>query len=242
MTMPAEPSDRSYTFHPIRLPNVSVFLIHTGEGAMLVDSGNRGSESRILKEMKNLGLEPGMLSLLVLTHAHFDHAGSAARLREVTGCRIMVHRSEEDRMREGFTGLPPGTRWKARVLVGLGRTFARRLGKFPPAVPDLLVDGEADLADYGFPGKVIHAPGHTPGSMVVLMEGGELVAGDTLFGVEGKQHFPPYAEDLPSLVESWKAIREWKVKRAYPAHGHDFPWESFLAEFGGAMERYEGKS
>jgi hydroxyacylglutathione hydrolase len=229
-----------YQFQPIRLPNVSVFLVYNGEGAMLVDSGNKGSESRILGEMKALGLEPGMLRLLLLTHVHFDHAGSAARLKELTGCRIMVHRSEENRLREGITGLPPGTRWKARLLVGLGRTFASRLGRFPPAIPDLLVDGEADLNEFGFPGKVIHAPGHTPGSMMALMEGGELVGGDSLFGLEGKQHFPPFAEDLPSLVGSWKVMREWEVvKRVYPAHGHDFSWESFLAEFDGAMERYD---
>ncbi len=60
-----------------------------------------------------------------------------------------------------------------------------------------------DLKEFGFPGKVIHTPGHTFGSMVVLMEGGELIGGDTFFGLENKQHFPPFAEDPQALLKSW---------------------------------------
>jgi glyoxylase-like metal-dependent hydrolase (beta-lactamase superfamily II) len=179
-----------------------------------------------------------MLKLLVLTHAHFDHAGSAARIKSLTGCKIMIHRMEASRLSDGFTHLPPGTRWKAKLLVGAGRIIARRLGKFPPAQPDLFVDDVFDLHEFGFPGQVVHAPGHTAGSMVVHMEGGELIAGDTLFGLAGKQHFPPFAEDLPQLVKSWKFIRNLELKTIYPAHGRPFTRKSFLAEYDSAVEQY----
>lgn len=228
----------SYTFHRISLANVSVHLLYRPGEAVLVDCGTAGSEVKILEEVLALGLEPDHLRLLILTHTHFDHAGSAARIKELTGCRIAVHHSEADRLRAGFTRFPPGTRWKAKVLVGLGRRFARRLGKYPPASPDIPVDQELDLSAHGFPGRILHMPGHTIGSMVVLMEGGELIAGDTLFGLEGKQHFPPFAEDLPALCESWKRIRELDVKMCHPAHGRPFSKESFLKEFEGAMARY----
>jgi hydroxyacylglutathione hydrolase len=231
-----QPSD--YTLHRISLVNVSCFLVFRPGEAMLVDSGNAGSENKILRELERLGVEPGMLKLLILTHPHFDHAGSAARLKEFTGCRIMVHRSEAPRLEAGYTDLPPGTRWKAKLLVGIGRTLARRLGKFPPAAPDILVDDSLDLHEFGFPGKVIHMPGHTTGSMVILLDGGELIAGDTLMGLEGKQHFPAFAEDLPGLVESWKKLRELDVKTVHPAHGKSFSWESFLAEYDEAIRRY----
>jgi hydroxyacylglutathione hydrolase len=233
-----DPND--YTLHPINLGNVSCFLLHRPGAAILVDCGNAGSEVKILEEILRLGLEPGMLKLLVLTHAHFDHAGSAGKLKELTGCRILIHRLEASRLKEGFTDLPPGTRWKAKLLVGMGRTFASRLGKYPPAEPDLFVDQVYDLNETGFPGRVIHTPGHTTGSTVVLMEKGELIGGDTLFGLEGKQHFPPFAEDLPALVNSWKVIRELDARIIYPAHGRSFTWESFLAEFDSAIEKYQG--
>jgi len=231
----------SYTFKRLGLTNVSAYLIYRSDEAILVDCGNKGSEETILKFMEDLGLSPQSLKLLILSHVHFDHAGSAARLKELTGCKIMVHHSEGERLREGFTPLPPGTRWKAKVLVTLGRIFARRLGAFPGSDPDLLVKESYDLREFAFPGRVIHTPGHTHGSMVVSMEGGELIGGDTLFGLEGKQHFPPFAEDLNALVDSWRKIRDLKPRQLYPAHGRSFSYESFMAEFDGAMERYGRK-
>jgi len=232
MTPPA------YTVHRISLVNVSAYLIYRPGEAMLIDSGNSGAEVKILATLSELGLEPHMLKLLVLTHAHFDHAGSAGKLKELTGCQIMIHQSEASKLRKGFTRLPSGTRWKAKILVSVGRIFSRQMGKYPGAEPDLLVQETTKLDQFGFPGRVIHTPGHTHGSMIVLMEGGELFAGDTLFGLENKQHFPPFAEDLPALVNSWQQIKNLPVKTIYPAHGHSFPFGSFLAEFDTAMERY----
>jgi len=228
----------AYSIHRIGLVNVSSYLIHRPGEAILVDCGNRGSEVKILDTLKVLGLEPDMLKLLVLTHSHFDHAGSAARLKELTGCRVMVHRSEAGRLRKGHSPIPPGTRWKAKLLVAVGRIFARHLMNFAGTGPDLLVDEQSDLEDFGFPGKVIHTPGHTFGSMVILMEGGELLGGDTVFGLENKQHFPPFAEDLPALVRSWEKLKHLPVKTFYPAHGRPFSRESFLEEFDAAMKKY----
>jgi len=230
-----------YTFKRLGLGNVSAYLIYRPGEAILVDCGNKGSEARILKCLKGLGLEAGMLKLLILTHVHFDHAGAAKKLKELTSCKIMVHQSEEARLREGFTPIPAGTRWKARVLVGLGRTFARRIGAFPGIEADIRVNESCSLEEFGFPGEVIHAPGHTHGSMVVLMQEGELIGGDTIFGLEGKQHFPPFAEDVPALLDSWRRIRDLQPSMLYPAHGRSFSYESFLAEFEGAMERYGRK-
>ena len=228
-----------YTVKRISLEKVSSFLIHKPGAALLVDSGNQGSEAKILKALSRAGLEPGMLKLIILTHAHFDHAGSAGKLRELTGCKIMLHHSEAERFKSGITTIPNGTRWKAKLLVMLGRAFAWRLGKYPGAEADLLVNDSTDLDEYGFPGRVIHTPGHTIGSMVVLLEQGEMIAGATLFGVTGKQHFPPFAEDLPALIRSWKHIRTLPVKIIYPAHGIYFDKASFMAEYDQVMKKYE---
>jgi glyoxylase-like metal-dependent hydrolase (beta-lactamase superfamily II) len=227
-----------YSLECIGLGNVSGFLFYREGEAMLVDCGNRGSEEKILEAMKRLGLEPGMLKLLVLTHSHFDHAGSAGTLKELTGCRIMVHRLEAKRLSRGFSPIPPGTRWKAKILVALGRIFARHLMNFRGAEADLFVDEVSDLEAFGFPGQVIHTPGHTFGSMVVLMEGGELIGGDTVFGLEDKQHFPPFAEDLSALVASWGKLKQLPAETFYPAHGRPFSRKSFLEEYDAAMERY----
>lgn len=228
----------AYKLHRIGLGNVSSYLIYRSGEAILVDCGNGGSETRILDALTRLGLGPEMLKLLVLTHSHFDHAGSAKRLKQLTGCKLMVHRREAERLRDGYSPIPSGTRWKAKVLVALGRLFMRRLMYFDGAEADLLVEEGFDLDTFGFPGRVIPAPGHTHGSMIVLMEGGELLGGDTVFGLEKKQHFPPFAEDLPALVATWGKIKQLPIKILYPAHGRSFAFESFLEEYEGAMKKY----
>lgn len=238
-------NQKAYKLCRISLLKVSAYLLYRPGEAILVDCGRVGSEVKILQEMGRLGLQPTDLGLLILTHAHYDHAGAARRLKEICGCRIMIHESEASRLQAGKTPIPGGTRWKAKVLVFVGRIFARRLMKYPPARADILVGGpgspEAESAGpeaesvsleaFNFPGKVIHSPGHTPGSMVVLMEGGEMLTGDSLFGLAGKRIFPPFAEDPAALMESWKLISTMPVRRFFPAHGASISPERFLEEF-----------
>ena len=220
----------SQSLHRIPLLNVNCFLIHRPGAAILVDSGNRGSEKKILDEMEKLGLSPHMLSLLVLTHVHFDHAGSAARLREVTGCRILVNAADAPRLEAGRTPFPRGTRWKAKIVVAAGRVVARPTMKFPPAKADILTEGERDLSEFGFEGKLIPVPGHTPGSQVVLLPDGNLLGGDTFFGLAGKRHFPPFAEDEEGLWRRWGELSARDFTTIHPAHGHPFKRASYTNE------------
>ncbi|MCP4312584.1 MAG: MBL fold metallo-hydrolase [Bacteroidetes bacterium] len=222
---------KELTLHRISLQNVSAFLLFRPGVAILVDCGKQGSEVKIFEEMTLLGLQPGMLKLLILTHAHYDHAGSAGRMKELTGCRIMIQRSDASHLEAGFTPFPSGTRWKARLVATFGRIFARRLMKYPPALADILVEESFELAEYGFPGRAIHTPGHTFGSMVILMEDGKMLAGDTLIGLPGKRIFPAFAEDPAGLLLSWGMISEMEVDIFYPAHGRSISKEKFLEEF-----------
>ena len=139
----------------------------------------------------------------------------------------MVHSVKKNELMKGFAPLPHGTRWKAKFLVGAGQDLCQAHGKFPGCRTGFWWIDSLDLEEFGFPGKVIHTPGHTYGSMVVLMEGGELFAGDTLFGIQGKQHFPPFAEDLPCPGSQLGQIRTLTVKTIYPAHGRHFSRKVF---------------
>jgi len=53
-------------------------------------------------------------------------------------------------------------------------------GKFECFQPDLVMEDEQELADYGFAAKVLHTPGHTKGSIAILTDDGKLFVGDTL--------------------------------------------------------------
>jgi hydroxyacylglutathione hydrolase len=233
-------SSQGYTIQRIPHLNLSSFLVYRTGEALLVDPGNRGYHRKILETMNSLGLDPDMLRLVILTHVHFDHTGAAGALREITGCKIAVHPSEEERLLKGRTPVPAGTRWKAKILARLGSLVARRIMAFPGTTADILTGEEMSLESYGFAGKVIHTPGHTPGSQVILMDNGELIAGDTMIGLPGHELFPPFAEDPAALLKSWEMISKLPVRIIYPAHGVPVTTERFLREYPAAIKKYGG--
>ena len=80
---------------------VNAFLVRSASACILVDTGLPGSEHKIERALRRNGLGWRDIRLIVITHAHVDHAGSAARLRELSGapslpmpaiCRITAAR------------------------------------------------------------------------------------------------------------------------------------------------------
>ena len=68
----------------------SVYLVDAGE-LLLVDSGAGVSAAQVAKNIELLGLDPALLSTLILTHCHIDHVGGAAYFKERFGVRIIMH-------------------------------------------------------------------------------------------------------------------------------------------------------
>lgn len=78
----------------------------------------------------------------------------------------------------------------------------------------------------GKPGRVIHTPGHTMGSLSIVLESGEAFVGDLVmnFGFMRRgPGLPLFAEDVNLVVKSWKKLLDSGVKMIYPAHGKPFP-------------------
>ena len=69
---------------------VYVYLVQGAE-ICLIDSGVKGSEEIIFNYLKDIGRKPEEISLLLLTHAHPDHIGSARTIKQATGCTVAAH-------------------------------------------------------------------------------------------------------------------------------------------------------
>jgi len=95
----------------IKLGGVNCFLVQY-EGLMLIDTGTPGQHERILKQIKKQGLNPLDIELIVITHGHGDHFGSAKKIKEWTGAKLVVHKEDADIVKEGKKVFPPGlTKW-----------------------------------------------------------------------------------------------------------------------------------
>ena len=75
---------------------VNAHLIISEGGCILVDAGIPGSEHKIERVLARYGLALHNIKLIIVTHAHVDHAGSAACLRELSGAPILAHQDDAD--------------------------------------------------------------------------------------------------------------------------------------------------
>jgi glyoxylase-like metal-dependent hydrolase (beta-lactamase superfamily II) len=75
---------------------VNSHILISDEGCVLIDTGIPGSEHKIARALEHHGRTLADVALIVVMHAHTDHAGSAARLRELTGAPILAHVADLD--------------------------------------------------------------------------------------------------------------------------------------------------
>lgn len=218
--------------------NVKGYLLYNHDTVVMVDTGHKKTTKSLLSGLAEINKQPSDVHLIILTHTHFDHAGGAREIRELTGAPLAVHKKEAGFLKKGRTPFPRGTRWKGQLMVLVGRIFARGLSKYPPVTPDILIEEELDLSAYGIPGKVVHTPGHTSGSVSVLLETGEALVGDNVLGLSFKTHYPPFANDRRGVLDTWQLYIDRGMKTLLPAHGGRVKIEALVSQLPGARKKY----
>jgi hydroxyacylglutathione hydrolase len=204
---------------------VNAFLV-IGERPILVDAGIPGAELKILKMITALGITPEELALIVVTHGHTDHFGSVDRLKELTCAPVAIHRRDVEALQNGTMKLLP------RTILGRVFTLFGQEGKLVPEFvthgPEILIDGELSLSDFGVDGTIIPTPGHTAGSISVWLSTGEVFAGDLLRAIfnRKKPGWPSFADDMEQVRASVAALLSRSPTLIYAGHGGPFTPES----------------
>ncbi|MCA1917280.1 MBL fold metallo-hydrolase [Methanospirillum hungatei] len=213
--------DNASVIIPISLGFVNAYIVKQA-GVILIDTGIPGSEQKILDAFNEHGLKPHDISLIIITHGHQDHAGSAAALQEISGAPVVCHTDDA-----GFLAKGKQNTLKPCSMTGFFLQFffnRKKLSEYPPVRPDILVDALFDLEPYGVSGKVISTPGHTKGSIVVALNSGERFTGDLIFPKipSGKPGFPFWAEEPDLVLDSIRKICDDNCSMIYPGHGRPF--------------------
>ncbi|MFI7547418.1 MBL fold metallo-hydrolase [Actinoplanes sp. NPDC049599] len=200
--------------------SINAYLL-LGRRPILVDAGIPGSGHRIVDGIAAHGVDPADLALIVLTHAHIDHFGAAAHVREVTGAPIAAHRADLEPYRAG----------RAREPYLPTGPFGALLSRLPAlhrtthaVEPDLVLDGPQRLDDLGVAARIMPTPGHTAGSVSVLTDDGDLVAGDLiassfLGAITGRPANPPFHDDPAANLASLRAMLDLNPGSLHVGHG-----------------------
>lgn len=172
---------------------VYTYLI-TGNEIYLIDSGVVSSEGVIFNYMDKIGLKPEDISLMILTHSHPDHIGSAKSIKEKSGCKILAHPNEKSWIEN------IDLQAKERPVPNFHSLVEGSID-----VDETLEDGDKVNLGKDIIIKVIHTPGHSKGSISLLIEKeGVLITGDV---IPIKGDLPIY-EDSSESIQSIEKLRE----------------------------------
>ncbi len=106
---------------------------------------------------------------------------------------------------------------------GLLGVLLRRTSErpFPPFTPDIAADAEIDLKPYGIEGRIVPMPGHTPGSLAVVLADGDAVVGDLVRGGILARHSPRrhfYQDDCAAAESHLAALVDGGTTRLFVGH------------------------
>jgi hydroxyacylglutathione hydrolase len=207
---------------PLGMGRVNCYLIQSEMGYLLVDTGGSNNRKVLTRELEQAGVKPGLLKLIVITHGDFDHMGSAAHLRRAFESQIAMHAEELGTAEQGDMF---ASRKKPNAILRALARFLSLFGKKGRFSPDILLSDGQSLAEYGLVGRVVSIPGHSRGSIGLLLESGDFFCGDLLTSMGGKPALNSLMDDVPTGKASLDKMRGMGITKVYPGHGKAFKLE-----------------
>ena len=183
-----------------------------GDQTILIDTGTPGKQENILNYLENeLKNKPEDIKTIVLTHHHMDHTGSLYELKKLTNANIAAYKEDIDIISgEKSSSDPIYMRFVSRLMA--------MFTSYKFIKPDISLQ-ENDMVDSY---RVIHTPGHTPGSIALYnSDNGVIFVGDTLTYDGNKVGGPPsfLINDNVALKKSVKKISDLNPNIMLSGHG-----------------------
>lgn len=208
---------------------INTCYIVKDKGAVLIDGATPGEGKAFSKLLTDSGISPEEIQLIILTHGDFDHCGGAKEIQEITGAKIVLHEKDRKHLEEAIFHWPGGVTPWGKISRTLLMPLVKKIAKVVPTKVDVVMgDTDLSLREYGLEGSIVYTPGHTYGSISVVLESGDAFVGCLAHNRPPfvfKPKLPIYALDLELLKESWVKVINMGATTIYPGHGSSFPVE-----------------
>jgi len=186
-----------------------------------------GQGRKFSKLLSGSGLRAEEIKLIILTHGDFDHCGGAKEIQELTGAKIVLHDKDRRNLEESIFHWPGGTTPWGRISHTIFMPIVKKMiGNIPSAEVDIVLDDkDFSLKQYGLEGSIVYTPGHTYGSISVLLDSGDAFVGCLAHNrvpFVFRPKLPIYAEDLELLKKSWVKVISMGATTIHPGHGNSF--------------------
>jgi glyoxylase-like metal-dependent hydrolase (beta-lactamase superfamily II) len=218
--------------------SVNAYLLEDDDGYTLVDGGVGSDDvwALFVEAMGRKGVDPGHVRRVLLTHAHHDHAGLAARLASLTGARVWMHERDLDFYNRRFVHTEQYRLDLRKLLLSAGTPSdeadelagsVHAIARVTPCFPSIDTYREDDVFGVGgYCLAVMWTPGHTPGHVCFADSARSLViCGDHILpNVSPNVAVMPDSDDnpLPGYLDSLRDFVSREYRTALPGHGDAF--------------------
>jgi glyoxylase-like metal-dependent hydrolase (beta-lactamase superfamily II) len=220
---------------PIRLSLSNAYLVK-GSKTVIVDTGSPDEAQRILGALRKAGVSLGAVSLILHTHGHSEHCGSTAELQRMGQIPVAIHRRDADMLQRGRNDAVTPTSLEARLLKPFIDWLVDK--PFEGVSADILIEKEMSLEAFGVRGQIIFTPGHTNGSLSVLVDDRAAIVGDLIRGgYLGGGLFPRvpnyhyFADNLETVKASIRKVMTFSPKLVFVGHGGPLKKEAIWKRF-----------
>lgn len=197
----------------------NVFLLTHKNKHIIIDTSPGRKWKKLDRRLKELNISS--LDYLILTHSHFDHAGNALKIKQQYQAKVFIHENETKFLTTGSNPAIHGTNIFSGIIAEIAtKVFLKRAG-YTSCSYDYTVNSSYDLSALGFNAYILHTPGHSPGSISLIVDDEIAIVGDCMFGVITSSVFPPFAENTEQLIESWGKLLDTGCTTFLPSHGKE---------------------
>ncbi len=203
------------------------YVVVLPSATVLVDTSVAMNRKRLIGRIRSLIGPSGSLDYLIITHCHFDHCANAAALRKEFGCRIVQSRTDSLISRTGKMAVPTGFGSFPDMVLKHSGT----LMDYEPYEADIIAGEDGTVAELPKNITLLTTPGHSKGSVSVIVNNETAIAGDTLFGVLHRSVLPPWYKDRHELVKSWGKLLATGCTLFLPGHGRAIARERLQRAF-----------
>ncbi|MFC2098157.1 MBL fold metallo-hydrolase [Bacteroidota bacterium] len=212
---------------PLKLKITNCYLIKGSNGFVMVDAAPPRSAPLFQKALKDLSIDPGEIKMVFITHGHWDHWGSLKKIKDLTGAQAAINYREKSWVEKAEVLLPGGIgAWGKSIVVLMKFMMPIIRSQIESATVDIeLQDDDFSLETFGIRGRLIHTPGHSDGSMSLLLDSGDAFVGDLAMSGFPRVGGPgPFVvgKDINTMKGSWQVLLDAGAVKIYPSHGKPF--------------------
>ncbi len=209
--------------YKISKKGTNFYIIQEKNQYLMIDCGTPKHGKKIAEVLLKNDIDPKLIKYLILTHAHYDHAGNAHYFQQQFGTKIIVGKGDLNMVKN-----------KGKDIMLCPTSFTSKIGKpfiknitYPVFKPNIILDKNFDLNQIGFTGQIILLPGHTKGSLIVSSNSnvfvGDLIRGNLLNNTKPEKHF--YMCDLQNndidIQQVTKLNKTWYLGHYGPIQNYE---------------------